>query len=77
MATQISAKELKELLPEDIEIKEIQNPECNQEGHFCGVFRGTDACIQPVFKKDKDGNMELVGLKPCAKTGLSGFEVLT
>jgi hypothetical protein len=75
MPTTFSARELKELLPKDVQLKEIQNPECNSEGHFCGIFRGTDSCIIPVFKKDKDGNTELVKLRTCKKTGLEGFEV--
>lgn len=75
MATKISAKEVKELLPEDTKLKEIQNSTCNQEGHFCGEFRGTDACVIPIFKKNNDGTYELFDLKPCRKSGLEGFEV--
>lgn len=78
MPTAISAKEMLDLLPKDgkIQIKKTQNPDCNSEGHFCGEFRGTDACLIPIFKKnEKTGETELVKLKPCKKTGLKGFTI--
>ena len=76
MVTQISPKEAQELLKgTEAQLKEFQNPECNQEGHFCGCFRGTDACIIPNLVKNPDGTYTLFDLKPCRKTGLEGFEV--
>lgn len=71
----ISAKEVSEILPKDCKIKEKQNPSCNNDGHFCGIWRGVDSCVVPLFRKDKDGNMELFKFTSCKKTGLKGFEI--
>ena len=61
-------------LPENIVLKENQNPKCNEEGHFCALWDGADACLKPKNEETKLGKV-LFDIEPCSKNKDKGFKI--
>jgi len=58
------SEEIKIPLPSNVKLRK-QNPQCNEEGHLCGLFEGVPACIIPKLEKDESGDFVLFEIKPC------------
>ena len=56
-------------LPKDsgLEVREVQNPKCNQEGHICGLFRNQFVCLRLNLKPNEQGQLDLFDMTACSK----------